>query len=158
MLSGVYLVEGPLGIYVGESVNCDGRNGQATKLGWPWHVVHDLAGDTPKEERMKAERMVADALEEQGFVVVSRNTTQAQHNKRRGMKLSPEHRAAMAAGAKRSWQTPEGRARLATMKGRKHSAVTRAKMKGRKCSAETRAKMRRSSAIRWAQHRISKRS
>lgn len=74
--AGVYVAQGPAGVYVGEAVDCFSRNRQLTIMGVSWGIVREMPGSTLSERR-KAECEVADYWASRGWIVVSRNTSSA---------------------------------------------------------------------------------
>jgi hypothetical protein len=97
-IAGVYAVNGPAGIYVGEADDCFRRNNFVMKLGLDWGIVLEMPGST-KQERMVAEGETADAWAARGFAVVSRNLPTGRSSRQREALSKPETRARMRAAA-----------------------------------------------------------
>lgn len=116
-VAGVYIVHGPNGVYVGESVDCFYRHDLPTLLGWDWGVVHEFPLGATLTDRRRAETLVADAWAARGWTVLSSNTSAAikrRNEKIRAARLaaSPEQRAAWGSIGGTAFQkslTPEQR-------------------------------------------------
>lgn len=72
--SGVYAIEGPFGVYVGQSWDCWSRGtlAIAVKLGWPCGIIRELPGSDDCERR-RVEALIAQLFRDRGFAVVSKN-------------------------------------------------------------------------------------
>ena len=70
---GVYAIQGPNGVYVGQSADCGARHTLrlAVKLGWPCGIVRELPGATG-DQRLAAEAQVARLFSCRGMRVISR--------------------------------------------------------------------------------------
>jgi hypothetical protein len=132
-VSGVYVVEGPAGIYVGESEDCYARNWEFTRLGIPWRVVKLMPGASRKE-REKVERETAEAYRSRGLVVVSKHKNEPEfrikcRTRQLDKKRTPEARAKTSRSVKRSWRNPKTRAMRLAGLARSREALSRAGVK-----------------------------
>ena len=135
-ITGVYVVQGPAGVYVGEAVDCFARNRKINILGIPWGIVRELPGST-RRERIAVERQVADAWEARGFVIVSRNTSA-------GRRFSPEHRAKLSAANKGKHHSRKTKEKIgASRRGKLRSLETRKKISASKVGIPRSTEVRR---------------
>jgi hypothetical protein len=111
---GIYVAQGPSGVYIGASVDCYGRNEQLTRLGVAWGIVREMPGSTDKERR-SAEGEVAEQWAARGWAVVSRNT----------------HHHLSSAARNRPARTAESRAAVADkLRGRRYQQRADSKARG----------------------------
>lgn len=71
-VSGIYAIEGPRGVYVGESADCWGRDTLrlAVMLGLECGIIREMPG-ADRLWRIRGERAVAQMFERRGFKVLS---------------------------------------------------------------------------------------
>lgn len=173
-ICGIYIINGPAGVYVGQSKDCYGRESLilATKLGLDWGIVRELPCSMSYQERVSTEMEVAQQWEDRGFVVVSRNTHKALSKSQKQKvltwkesfaqtiaKRSPERRKEIGDRISAAKKNPSAktRARISAASKRRMTPEYRKRLsrahRGKRIPLETRKKIAEAVRVSWDKRR-----